>query len=107
MPGPESGRHYNFSLQEPGCGLSVTFEPLEVINFNPVVLSCPKLGVPRIGGGSCMNNINMFATFRSEMKSLFEDFSFSGIQAAVNINSLCQCLNFDCIKSINPQIQFL
>ena len=42
LPGPESGRHYNFSLQEPGCGLSVTFEPLEVINFNPVVLSCPK-----------------------------------------------------------------
>ena len=40
LPGP--GRHYNFSLQEPGCGLSVTFEPLEVINFNPVVLSCPK-----------------------------------------------------------------
>ena len=76
----------------------VAAQTLEVINFNPVVLSCPKLGVPRIGGGSCMNNINMFATFRSEMKSLFGD---------VNINSLCQCLNFDCIKSINPQIQFL
>ena len=85
----------------------VAAQTLEVINFNPVVLSCPKLGVPRIGGGSCMNNINMFATFRSEMKSLFGDLSFSGVQAAVNINSLCQCLNFDCIKSINPQIQFL